>query len=127
MRPIDADALKEEVWKAFPHFLERLQMAPVFKLIREAPTIDAEPEQKWIPVSERPFIDGQYIVSLIDDTGCLFTDVAEWSNTFGGRWRALFVDDNDYAEICDIDNVVAWMPLPEAYAERREKYHDNAC
>ena len=79
-------------------------------------TIDAVPQ--WIPVSERPVIGGQYIVSLIDDTGCLFTDVAEWSNTFGGRWRALFVDDNDYAEICDIDNVVAWMPLPEPYKEK---------
>jgi hypothetical protein len=75
-------------------------------------TIGAVPH--WIPVSERPVKDGQYIVSLIDDTG-LFTDTAEWSSTFGGRWRSLFVGDDDYAEICDINNVVAWMPFPEPY------------
>ena len=80
--------------------------------------IDAVPQ--WIPVSERPVIDGQYIVSLIDNTGCLFTDIAEWSSTFGGRWRALFVDDDDYAEICDINNVVAWMPLPKPYKGDKE-------
>ena len=54
MRPIDADALKEEIWKAFPHFLERLQMAPVFALIREAPTIDAEPVTHCKDCKHRP-------------------------------------------------------------------------
>ena len=54
MRPIDADALKEEVWKAFPHFLERLQMAPVFALIREAPTVDAAPVTHCKDCKHRP-------------------------------------------------------------------------
>lgn len=86
--------------------------------VESMPTIDAEPQ--WIPVSERPVIDGQYIVSLIDDNG-LFTDIAEWNSTLGGRWQALFVDD-DHAELCDINNVVAWMPLPKPY----EVEHDTA-
>ena len=99
MRPIDADALKEEVWKAFPHFLERLQMAPVFALIREAPTIDAE--QKWIPVSERlPDDDRTKVVTLANGN----VEAGYYSN---GDWWCI----GDTISLAN-PTVIAWMPLP---------------
>lgn len=42
MRLIDADALKKELCKEYCHFSERTRdNFPMFKLLREAPTIDA--------------------------------------------------------------------------------------
>ena len=64
----------------------------------------------WIPVTEKPIEGGQYIVTLKDDKE-VWTDIAEWNPTFGGRWQAEFFD----CEYRDIDNVVAWQPLPTPY------------
>ena len=64
----------------------------------------------WIPVTEKPIEGGQYIVTLKDDKE-VWTDIAEWNPTFGGRWQAEFFD----CEYRDIDNVVAWMPLPKPW------------
>jgi len=66
----------------------------------------------WIPVTEKPIEGGQYIVTLKDDKE-VWTDIAEWNPTFGGRWQAEFFD----CAYHDIDNVVAWMPLPTPYRE----------
>ena len=68
--------------------------------------------QQWIPVTEKPIEGGQYIVTLKDDKE-VWTDIAEWNPTFGGRWQAEFFD----CEYRDIDNVVAWQPLPTPYRE----------
>ena len=74
--------------------------------------IDALPSAQpgWIPVTEKPIEGGQYIVTLKDDKE-VWTDIAEWNPTFGGRWQAEFFD----CEYRDIDNVVAWQPLPEPW------------
>ena len=69
----------------------------------------------WIPVTEKPIEGGQYIVTLKDDKE-VWTDIAEWNPTFGGRWQAEFFD----CEYRDIDNVVAWQPLPKPYREGRQ-------
>ena len=75
--------------------------------------IDALPyARRWIPVTEKPIEGGQYIVTLKDDKE-VWTDIAEWNPTFGGRWQAEFFD----CEYRDIDNVVAWQPLPTPYRE----------
>lgn len=88
--------------------LEQLEIEKAFQLGRE----DAQPG--WIPVTERPIEGGQYIVTLKDDKE-VWTDIAEWNPTFGGRWQAEFFD----CEYCDIDNVVAWMPLPKPWEEEK--------
>lgn len=46
MRLIDADALKKEIVKRTPHFIQRIAFTPCFDAIRNAPTVDA------VPVSE---------------------------------------------------------------------------
>lgn len=70
--------------------------------IKDAPTI--EPEQRWIPTSERlpePDVDVLLQLSDVMATGYYFYD----------GWHVYFsVQRKD---------VIAWMPLPEPYEERR--------
>lgn len=75
-----------------------------------------EIKKEWIPVSERlPKYSGTYLVTLVYE-GQTWGDTCTWNNTFGGRWQDVF--DGEYR---DVDNVVAWMPLPEPYKESEEK------
>ena len=67
----------------------------------------AEPEQRWIPVSDSPKKDGRYLVTRLDYvTDTKFADILWYEeNTWWNR-RAI----GDYA-------VIAWMPLPDPYQE----------
>ena len=70
-------------------------------------TESAEPERKWIPVTEALPIN-DVIVSVLDnsgDTPYRFTSVG-WCTPDGQYW----VVDN---EMCN--GVIAWMPLPEPW------------
>lgn len=72
----------------------------------------AQTEQRWILCSEQlPEYTGSYLVTLTDD-GDEWGDICFWENQCGGRWIDFFEDDGEFREI---DNVIAWMPLPEPY------------
>ena len=70
-------------------------------------------EQHWIPCSERlPDKTDDYLCSY---NGCAVVDICEydpdrneWGFFYDGGWKV-------------VSNVIAWMPLPEPYAERREE------
>ena len=60
----------------------------------------AQPEQRWIPVSERmPEESGWYIVTTEDETD---THLRWFSTLHGFEWE-------------EKDNTIAWMPLPKPY------------
>jgi len=61
----------------------------------------AEPEQRWIPVTER-LPEATVSVIVTSTNGYVYT-----SRIVSGEW--------EYG-----GNVTAWMPLPEPYAERRK-------
>ena len=81
----------------------------------------AQPEQHWIPCSERlPEEYCECLVTYKSDGDQMFMDIVEYEpsfefdhekNRFKGNW--LFADD------CRSVNpkVIAWMPLPEYYQE----------
>ena len=85
----------------------------------------AQPEQRWIPVVEAlPEEYGEYLVTYKSDGDQMFMDIVEYEpsfefdhekNRFKGNW--LFADD------CRSVNpeVIAWMPLPEAYQEGEQE------
>ena len=73
--------------------------------------LNAQPELRWIPVSERlPDVDGEYLITKKcfgwDCKEYYESDIA-WYGKKGGWHKA--------------DEVIAWMPLPEPYSERREE------
>lgn len=78
------------------------------QIIANGTPLSREPEQEWIPCSERmPKKTGYYICTCHDGT-YYRTSVLKWSTGWtltGARsyWK-----------------VIAWMPLPEPYAERRQ-------
>ena len=75
----------------------------------------AQPEQRWIPCSERqPDVNGWYITTIsgeICGQDRAFSGMSEFAN---GKWTS--GDDVDETEM-----TIAWMPLPEAYQEGEQK------
>ena len=70
----------------------------------------AQPEPRWIPVSEKPRKNGEYLVTKIDHiTNDRLVDIASYGN---------FIPYNN--GFYKADNVIAWMPLPEPFREETE-------
>lgn len=69
-------------------------------------------EQRWVPVSER--LPDRCVNVLVQLDG----DWIEISALIGDVWQ------NQWGLYCPTNDVVAWMPLPEPYAERRQDETD---
>lgn len=67
-------------------------------------------QDDWIPVSEPPKENGNYIVSLEDS-------VYPWGGFFNGKWFMLSADG--IAREFSKHEVRAWKPLPEPYKENK--------
>ena len=70
-----------------------------------------EEMSRWIPCSERmPDKSGTYLASTnMGDVGLAECD---WDYEYGMYWSA---------EYLDVDAIVAWMPLPEPYKEKKNE------
>ena len=78
----------------------------------EVEPIDVQPEQKWIPCSER----------LPEEDGGLYlvTDYAKSVNRRRVHVSRCYMNkDGFWSDVPLGYKVIAWMPLPEPYAERR--------
>ena len=80
----------------------------------------AQPEQRWIPCSEKlPEANGRYLVTRgLNACGSLWNRVyiTNYSDLMGLKseriWWVGNVGKSDFERI---DDVIAWMPLPEPY------------
>jgi len=77
-------------------------------------------QPRWIPVSERlPEEDGQYLITVKykhvnDNYEDVYAEHGEW---FDGRW-----DMFCFGHCGEVEDIIAWMPLPESYnAESEDK------
>lgn len=139
MRLIDADKLLEKTECLFKDLNSTEDYMGIgynhgvgdsIAIIKNAPTIEAEPVKhgRWIPVSERlPEEDTEVLISYRykegeGDTSHVDIDITTYGQMyFGGNkvgnnkhWRAPF--EYFYSNY----EVIAWMPLPEPYAEEGE-------
>ena len=77
-----------------------------------------EPEPHWIPCSERlPEENGQYLITIkykhVNDS---YEDVyAEHGEWLDGKW-----DMFCFGHCGEVEDIIAWMPLPEPYKEERD-------
>ena len=75
-------------------------------------------EQRWIPVAERLPEDGTYLTTL---DGELVGQEEPFTGMCGienGKWDEGYALDSEHDWI---EDVVAWMPLPEPYRESEEE------
>lgn len=92
----------------------------VIKTLKNLPS--AQPEQRWIPVDEgRP--KGETVCLVTDSKGLV--EIATFAEDLYEFDEYDFHDkrgvagwicfDDEWGRYFDVDNVVAWMPLPEPY------------
>ena len=95
----------------------------VVKGLKQLPS--AQPEQRWIPVSERlPEANGRYLVTRgLNACGAMWKRVylINYSDLMGLKSERIWWDGNvGKSDFERIDDVVAWMPLPEPYRKEEE-------
>ena len=79
------------------------------KILRDLPS--AQPEQRWIPVTERlPEYDKPVLLS----TAWGKTEIGFWTQR---GWMIVACSHREFEQSA----VTAWMPLPEPYTERRQE------
>lgn len=92
------------------NFLDGLYTA--IKLIKEN-VPSAQPEQRWIPVTERlpDLWDERYLVSLA------------WGGVGTMEYKSTGFHNYGSFSPVPIETVTAWMPLPEPYREETDMYY----
>lgn len=102
---IDRQALRENIEKIYKYDCQTF-VVHYPQLIDDLPS--TEPEQKWIPVSERlPEDENEVIVTVCNKTGRTrdyYSAIGIYSTRLN-RWIVDMVSVN----------VIAWMPLPEPW------------
>lgn len=110
MRAIDADELWHELGILYEHNKGHVNWNDAILEIKNAPTI--EPEQQWIPVSERLPEECQEVFVYLFDRPSPYIAWIEFN-----RWRT------DEFELEKEHYPSAWMPLPKPYKEEKNEHN----
>lgn len=107
--------------------LYNIKDGKLFKYKANGGTVRTYPiiEAGWIPCSERlPLSEGKYLVTC-SNIITSYIDVARWANNLHevdeydfpfNNDAGFYGYDSEYG-YWELTNVIAWMPLPEAYKE----------
>lgn len=87
---------------------KQLKDALCYPSIFAVDNLSITPLDKWIPVSERLPDDNEYVLVTYNHEGQNIVDFLRFN--LPNKWEESF---GEY----EIDNVIAWMPLPEPYKE----------
>ena len=74
----------------------------------------AEPEQKWIPVTEALPEDNRQVLVYVQSTHFALAKYDEMMEP-DGKWKKKWVTFDAWKPFYTIKNVIAWMPLPEPW------------
>ena len=127
MRPIDGDALKNQI-RHMPRTInpDLVQYSLVKAIIADMPTLT--PPNEWVSVEERLPEDEarQYIEDVLDGIGYLYPCLLTYKSPNTERIHVVrFYYDiiqkwfvNNGEELCKKGRCIAWMPLPAPYDRR---------
>lgn len=79
----------------------------VIEAIREVPS--AQPEQRWIPVSERLPEKGERVLATVNFDDPFVCEIDYWEDAKKAEW--------DMEQMNFVESITAWMPLPDPYKE----------
>ena len=74
----------------------------------------AEPERKWIPVSEALPENNRQVLVYAQSTHFALAKYDEMMEP-DGKWKKQWVTFDAWKPYYTIENVIAWMPLPEPW------------
>lgn len=97
---------KQKTIDAVHYYIESGYKCDIFQELKDIPS--AEPEQRWIPVSEAlPKVRTDVLLAFEKNMAVGFYSYDCWNvNTGNGFYTGVFTDE---------DKPIAWMPLPEIY------------
>ena len=130
MRLIDADAIDyDEYWNRNGEGFTIDVCQKAQRIIDEQPTIpSAEAVQGWIPFTRRPMTEEEqkYYPNCTFMFDCVLPDDGDEILVSNGRfvWMDTFCKDIDGCYLDggdDIDEDMAWMPLPKSYEPKTER------
>ena len=95
------------------------ELVPIFRMMQ---WFDHKSDPRWVPCSERlPEANGRYLVTRgLNACGSLWNRVyiANYSDLMGLKRERIWWQGNvGKSDFERIDDVLAWMPLPECYRE----------
>ena len=115
-RLIDVIELKKQI--VYSNILnDGITLDDLDQIIDEVPTIEPQPEPKWIPVTERLPEKPYGCLVTVWDTNPITMDEFENILPYFVGWDGEQWNDDD-GEQCPFE-VIAWRPLPEPYQEGR--------
>lgn len=72
----------------------------------------AEPERRWIPVTDRLPKDNRQVLVYAQSTHFALAKYDEMMEP-NGEWKKQWVTFDAWKPYYTVENVIAWMPLPE--------------
>ena len=96
-------------------YLEKKYPKMFENAIKDAPTIE---ERKWIPCSERLPENGRQVLVFARSVHFALAKYDEMREA-DGKYKKQWVTFDAWKPFYTIKEVIAWMPLPEPYTERR--------
>lgn len=73
----------------------------------------------WTPVSRKPKETGNYLITRRGWVGDrLIVTVAYYGKPYGHNKKLFYNYDSEWGDVI-LDDVIAWMPLPEPYDKER--------
>ena len=107
---------KLAVYREVLKHLEEIEQEPNYNSINpelNGDTISRQAEPMWIPVSEKLPEEGKEVLTCSNGG---FIEIQSFENSHGNIYW-----ENKNGDWTDIDEVIAWMPLPKPYKAESEE------